>query len=154
MPGGEGSPINLLDHHHRASTAATTSTTDECANGDDVRTASSTTSTGATFTSAMTSALAGDGLRRRKVIHAARETLDKGESGAPLLRLFAVPQPRFLASSSSSLTKPHATTSSPRIPSPEFLLTFCCTDIGIDLPSSMMPPDRRNAPRSWPRSTK
>ncbi|KYN13438.1 Anoctamin-8 [Trachymyrmex cornetzi] len=77
MPGGEGSPINLLDHHHRASTAATTSTTNECANGDDVRTASSATSTGTTFTSAMTSALAGDGLRRRKVIHAARETLDK-----------------------------------------------------------------------------
>ncbi|XP_077271289.1 anoctamin 8 white walker isoform X2 [Temnothorax americanus] len=71
MPGGEGSPINLLDHqhHHRASTTATTSTStaDECANVDDVR----------TFASAMTSALAGDGLRRRKVIHAARETLDK-----------------------------------------------------------------------------
>lgn len=85
MPGGEGSSINLLDHHHhhRASTAATTSATDECANGDDVRTG--TTSTGATFTSTMTSALAGDGLRRRKVIHAARETLDKGKSG-PLRR--------------------------------------------------------------------
>ncbi|KAM0736413.1 Anoctamin-8 [Formica fusca] len=76
MPGGEGSSINLLDHHHhhRASTAATTSTTDECANGDDVKTG---TSTGATFTNTMTSALPGDGLRRRKVIHAARETLDK-----------------------------------------------------------------------------
>jgi len=102
MPGGEGSPINLLDHHHRASTAATsTSTTDECANGDDVRTASST-NTGTTFTSAMTSALAGDGLRRRKVIHAARETLDKGESGAASSSLRGIIA--FFAS--SSLTKP------------------------------------------------
>lgn len=106
MPGGEGSPINLLDHHHhhRASTAASTSTstTDECANGDDVRIASSTTS----FTSAMTSALAGDGLRRRKVIHAARETLDKGESGATSSSLRDTIA--FLAS--SSLMKPHAIT--------------------------------------------
>ncbi|XP_011334900.1 anoctamin-8 isoform X2 [Ooceraea biroi] len=87
MPGGEGSPINLLDHHHHqqhrrsstataAAAATSTSTTDECANGDDVRTAASTT-TGATFSSTMASALAGDGLRRRKVIHAAKETLDK-----------------------------------------------------------------------------
>lgn len=99
MPGGEGSSINLLDHHHhhRASTAATTSTTDECANGDDVKTG---TSTGATFTSTMTSALAGDGLRRRKVIHAARETLDKGKSGPlrrPLSRYHRVPRLRNLA---------------------------------------------------------
>jgi len=94
MPGGEGSPINLLDHHHhhhhhqqhrRSSTTAaaadttSTSTTDECANGDDVRTAAST-ATGVTFGSTMASALTGDGLRRRKVIHAAKETLDKGES--------------------------------------------------------------------------
>ncbi|EFN61347.1 hypothetical protein EAG_02002 [Camponotus floridanus] len=102
MPGGEGSSINLLDHHHhhRASTAATTSTTDECANGDDVKTG---TSTGATFTSTMTSALAGDGLRRRKVIHAARETLDKGKSG-PLRRV-----PPFAVPSCSLLTKPRAT---------------------------------------------
>lgn len=102
MPGGEGSSINLLDHHHhhRASTAASTSTsTDECANGDDVKTG---TGTGATFTSTMTSALAGDGLRRRKVIHAARETLDKGKSGhvllrRPLLRYHRVPPFRDLA---------------------------------------------------------
>ncbi|XP_076622385.1 anoctamin 8 white walker isoform X3 [Colletes latitarsis] len=64
MPGGEGSPINLLDH--RAST-----TSGECANSDeDERTTDTVSST-------MTTALAGDGLRRRKVIHAAKETLDK-----------------------------------------------------------------------------
>lgn len=69
MPGGAGSPINLLDH--RASTTST-----ECANSDeDERT------TG-TLPSMMTTVLAGDGLRRRKVIHAAKETLDKGESAA------------------------------------------------------------------------
>lgn len=101
MPGGEGSSINLLDHHHRASTTATTSATDECANGDDVRTG---TSTGATFTSTMTSALAGDGLRRRKVIHAARETLDKGKSKLIL------ESPYFYGVIAGSLlTKPRAT---------------------------------------------
>ncbi|XP_076678994.1 anoctamin 8 white walker isoform X5 [Andrena cerasifolii] len=64
MPGGEGSPINLLDH--RAST-----TSGECANSDeDERTTDTVPNT-------MTTALAGDGLRRRKVIHAAKETLDK-----------------------------------------------------------------------------
>ncbi|XP_031826677.1 anoctamin 8 white walker isoform X2 [Nomia melanderi] len=64
MPGGAGSPINLLGH--RAST-----TSSECANSDeDERT------TG-TLPSMMTTVLAGDGLRRRKVIHAAKETLDK-----------------------------------------------------------------------------
>lgn len=81
MPGGEGSPINLLDdHRHRHHRASTASATDECANGDDARTAAASNITGATFTSTMTSALAGDGLRRRKVIHAAKETFDKGES--------------------------------------------------------------------------
>ncbi|EZA56929.1 hypothetical protein X777_02780 [Ooceraea biroi] len=106
MPGGEGSPINLLDHHHHqqhrrsstataAAAATSTSTTDECANGDDVRTAASTT-TGATFSSTMASALAGDGLRRRKVIHAAKETLDKGESEHPF------PQRSFCAVPSCS----------------------------------------------------
>ncbi|PBC32858.1 Anoctamin-8 [Apis cerana cerana] len=65
MPGGEGSPINLLDH--RAST-----TSGECANSDeDERTTDNVSST-------MTTVLAGDGLRRRKVIHAAKETFDKG----------------------------------------------------------------------------
>ncbi|KAG7189856.1 hypothetical protein KM043_017506 [Ampulex compressa] len=68
MPGGEGSPIDLLDHR------ASTTTSGECANSDDVRTARTGT---ATFTSTMATALAGDGLRRRKVIHAAKETLDK-----------------------------------------------------------------------------
>ncbi|XP_061933347.1 anoctamin-8 isoform X10 [Apis cerana] len=64
MPGGEGSPINLLDH--RAST-----TSGECANSDeDERTTDNVSST-------MTTVLAGDGLRRRKVIHAAKETFDK-----------------------------------------------------------------------------
>ncbi|KOC63162.1 Anoctamin-8 [Habropoda laboriosa] len=64
MPGGEGSPINLLDHH-----ASTTS--GECANSDeDERTTGTVSST-------MTNVLAGEGLRRRKVIHAAKETLDK-----------------------------------------------------------------------------
>lgn len=108
MPGGEGSSINLLDHHHRASTAATTSTTDECANGDDVKTG---TSTGATFTSTMTSALAGDGLRRRKVIHAARETLDKGKSGPPSSPPFAVPSRSFLRNLAQPLL-------SSRVPTP------------------------------------
>lgn len=66
MPGGEGSPINLLDH--RAST-----TSGECANSDeDERTTDNVSST-------MTTVLAGDGLRRRKVIHAAKETFDKGK---------------------------------------------------------------------------
>lgn len=107
MPGGEGSPINLLDrhHHHRASATAAAATTssasriaaaaaaaDECANDDDVGTTATASTTGATLGSgsAMTSALAGDGLRRRKVIHAAKETLDKGECsrGCPLLRSF------------------------------------------------------------------
>ncbi|XP_076764027.1 anoctamin 8 white walker isoform X2 [Xylocopa sonorina] len=64
MPGGEGSPINLLDH--RAST-----TSGECANSDDDERTTGTAS------STMTTVLAGDGLRRRKVIHAAKETLDK-----------------------------------------------------------------------------
>ncbi|XP_014486482.1 PREDICTED: anoctamin-8 isoform X3 [Dinoponera quadriceps] len=91
MPGGEGSSINLLDrHHHRTSAAASTATgsaaaaaataADECANDDDVGTTAAASTTGATLGSggnAMTSALAGDGLRRRKVIHAAKETLDK-----------------------------------------------------------------------------
>ncbi|XP_076169595.1 anoctamin 8 white walker isoform X5 [Ptiloglossa arizonensis] len=67
MPGGEGSPINLLDH--RAST-----TSGECANSDEDE---KTTGTVSTVSSTMTTALAGDGLRRRKVIHAAKETLDK-----------------------------------------------------------------------------
>ncbi|XP_017885925.1 anoctamin-8-like isoform X2 [Ceratina calcarata] len=67
MPGGEGSPINLLDQH-RAST-----TSGECAStsDDDEKTATGTVS------STMTTVFAGDGLRRRKVIHAAKETLDK-----------------------------------------------------------------------------
>ncbi|CAK9829084.1 Ano8 [Anthophora retusa] len=64
MPGGEGSPINLLDH--RAST-----TSGECANSDEDE------KTTGTVSSTMTNVLAGEGLRRRKVIHAAKETLDK-----------------------------------------------------------------------------
>ncbi|XP_076248814.1 anoctamin 8 white walker isoform X2 [Calliopsis andreniformis] len=64
MPGGEGSPINLLDH--RAST-----TPGECANSDEDEKTTDTVS------NTMTTVLAGDGLRRRKVIHAAKETLDK-----------------------------------------------------------------------------
>lgn len=150
MPGGEGSPINLLDHHHhhhRASAAATTSTstTDECANCDDVRTtASSTTSTGATFTSAMTSALAGDGLRRRKVIHAARETLDKGESfQAPLLRPFAVP--RIIIAYETSRNH-----SSLRIPSPRIPFDFLVHGYRDRSSFPAMPPDRRNVLRSVP----
>ncbi|XP_043587334.1 anoctamin-8-like isoform X6 [Bombus pyrosoma] len=64
MPGGEGSPINLLDHR-------TSTTSGECANSDeDERTTGTASST-------MTTVLAGDGLRRRKVIHAAKETFDK-----------------------------------------------------------------------------
>ncbi|XP_076545996.1 anoctamin 8 white walker isoform X4 [Osmia lignaria lignaria] len=64
MPGGEGSPINLLDHR-------TSTTSGECANSDeDERTT-------ATASSTMTTVSGGDGLRRRKVIHAAKETLDK-----------------------------------------------------------------------------
>ncbi|XP_076385497.1 anoctamin 8 white walker isoform X4 [Megachile rotundata] len=64
MPGGEGSPINLLDHR-------TSTTSGECANSDeDERTT-------ATVSSTMTTVSGGDGLRRRKVIHAAKETLDK-----------------------------------------------------------------------------
>ncbi|XP_017753331.1 PREDICTED: anoctamin-8 isoform X7 [Eufriesea mexicana] len=64
MPGGEGSPINLLDH--RAST-----TSGECANSDeDERTTGIVSST-------MTTVFAADGLKRRKVIHAAKETFDK-----------------------------------------------------------------------------
>lgn len=66
MPGGEGSPINLLDHR-------TSTTSGECANSDeDERTTGTASST-------MTTVLAGDGLRRRKVIHAAKETFDKGK---------------------------------------------------------------------------
>ncbi|CAK9803259.1 Ano8 [Anthophora plagiata] len=64
MPGGEGSPINLLDH--RAST-----TSGECANSDEDE------KTTGTVSSTITNVLAGEGLRRRKVIHAAKETLDK-----------------------------------------------------------------------------
>lgn len=144
MPGGEGSSINLLDHHHhhRASTAATTSTTDECANGDDVKTG---TSTGATFTSTMTSALAGDGLRRRKVIHAARETLDKGKSGPlrrPLSRYHRVPILRNLAQPLLSS----------RVPTPSSPLILNCTNIGgsILLPQhdTACHPIRWNALRS------
>ncbi|XP_012165598.1 anoctamin-8-like isoform X9 [Bombus affinis] len=64
MPGGEGSPINLLDHR-------TSTTSGECANSDeDERTTGTASST-------MTTVLTGDGLRRRKVIHAAKETFDK-----------------------------------------------------------------------------
>ncbi|KZC04885.1 Anoctamin-8 [Dufourea novaeangliae] len=74
MPGGEGSPINLLGH--RAST-----TSGECATNsgdeDDDKTTTTTTTTTGTVPSTMTNVLAGDGLRRRKVIHAAKETFDK-----------------------------------------------------------------------------
>lgn len=135
MPGGEGSSINLLDHHHhhRASTAATTSATDECANGDDVKT--ETTSTGATFnTNTMTSALPGDGLRRRKVIHAARETLDKGKSRSPSSPPFAVP-------SRSSLTKPRATAAVVAGTNPEY---------PVDSPTARISGDRSSFPNMIP----
>lgn len=141
MPGGEGSPINLLDrqHHHRASATAATATAvsavssatrvsatatvataaaDECANDDDVGATTVASTTGATLGSGntMTSALAGDGLRRRKVIHAAKETLDKGECsrGWPCLRSlvcirYAIAYPRSL---SSIVTRRRATSPS------------------------------------------
>ncbi|XP_046821754.1 anoctamin-8 isoform X1 [Vespa crabro] len=79
MPGGEGSPINLLDHHG-TSTTPSGITSAQCPKSDDE--AGSTTEN-ATATekdasaSTMTSVPAGEGLRRRKVIHAAKETLDK-----------------------------------------------------------------------------
>lgn len=150
MPGGEGSSINLLDHHHhhRASTAATTSTTDECANGDDVKTG---TSTGATFTNTMTSALPGDGLRRRKVIHAARETLDKGKSG-PLRRPLCRPLSRYhRVPSLRNLAQPLL---SSRVPTPSAPSILDCTDIGgsilLSQHDTACHPIRRNALRSVP----
>lgn len=97
MPGGEGSPINLLDqHHHRRRRASTADGDDAAASSSMPRTladddAGTAAAAGANLLGSggtMTSALTGDGLRRRKVIHAAKETLDKGESrGARLFRL-------------------------------------------------------------------
>ncbi|KAK2578147.1 hypothetical protein KPH14_001345 [Odynerus spinipes] len=75
MPGGEGSPINLLDHH-RTSTTPSGTTSAQCPKSDDEAGSATATEKDASA-STMTSVPAGEGLRRRKVIHAAKETLDK-----------------------------------------------------------------------------
>ncbi|XP_043670194.1 anoctamin-8 [Vespula pensylvanica] len=79
MPGGEGSPINLLDHHG-TSTTPSGITSAQCPKSDDEAgstTGNATTTEKDASASTMTSVPAGEGLRRRKVIHAAKETLDK-----------------------------------------------------------------------------